>query len=56
MTCVGENDGQMLGSGFIDSTPVNNINLGVMQETNLTGGVYAHDSDGYRAVAVDAPI
>ena len=25
ITCVEANDGQTLGSGFIDSTPVNNI-------------------------------
>ena len=32
-----------------------NMDLGIMQETNITNGVYTHASSGYLVVATDAP-
>ena len=32
-----------------------NMDLGVMQETNITNGIYTRASAGYRVVATDAP-
>ena len=32
-----------------------NLDLGIFQETKLTGGVYTHRSSGYSVVATDAP-
>ena len=32
-----------------------NMDMGVMQETNITDGVYTRASAGYRVVATDAP-
>ena len=32
-----------------------NMDLGVMQETNITDGIYTRTSAGYRVVATDAP-
>ena len=33
-----------------------NMDLGIFQETKLTGGVYTRGSDGYSVIATDAPI
>ena len=33
-----------------------NIDLGIIQETKMTGGVYTRGSSGYSVVATDAPI
>ena len=33
-----------------------NIDMGFMQETKITDGVYTRASAGYRVVATDAPI
>ena len=33
-----------------------NMDLGIFQETKLTGGVYNRGSDGYSVIATDAPI
>ena len=33
-----------------------NIDLGVFQETNLNGGIYARELTGYRLLMADAPI
>ena len=32
-----------------------NLDMGIVQETNITDGVYTRASDGYRVVATDAP-
>ena len=32
-----------------------NIDLGVLQETKCTGGIYTRESAGYRVLATDAP-
>ena len=32
-----------------------NINLGVLHNTKLSGGIYAQESAGYRVVTSDAP-
>ena len=31
------------------------IDLGVLQETNTTGGIYMHELEGYMVMALDAP-
>ena len=33
-----------------------NMDLGILQETKCTDGIYTRESDGYRVVATDAPI
>ena len=33
-----------------------NMDLGILQETKVTDGVYIHGSNGYTFVATDAPI
>ena len=32
-----------------------NLDMGILQETNITDGVYTRASAGYRVVATDAP-
>ena len=32
-----------------------NLDLEVLQETNITDGVYVHGSDGYSIIAMDVP-
>ena len=32
-----------------------NMDLGILQETKLTDGIYTRGSDGYSAIATDAP-
>ena len=32
-----------------------NMDLGILQETKLTNGIYTRGSDGYSVVATDAP-
>ena len=32
-----------------------NMDLGILQETKITNGVYTRGSDGYKVIATDAP-
>ena len=43
-----------LGSDF-KIMPQANVNLGVLQETKVTEGIYTQESSGYRVVASEAP-